>query len=121
MKRLPIRMLIEKEQLATLLYLALSLFLAIKIAPGVGTGGQAPLLGQSSAPWIFGPVQFLLFYFPPWIAAILFPLILILTLVFLPWINKCLGDRITRALIAVFSGTIFLLLVGFMLKEQVIL
>lgn len=121
MKRLPIRLLIEREQLATLLYIALSLFLSLKIAPGMGTSGQAPLLGQAAAPWIFGPVQFLLFYFPTWISAILFPMILILSLVFLPWINTYLGDRMTRVFFAVLSGTIFLLLVGFMLKEQVTL
>jgi len=84
MKRLPIRMLIEKEGIAALIYLALSLFLAIKVVPGVGTSGQAPLVGQAAAPWIFGPVQVLLFYVSPWISAILFPFLIISTLVILP-------------------------------------
>lgn len=121
MKRLPIQMLIEKEWLATLVYLALSLFLAIEIAPGVGTNAQTPLLGQAAAPWVFGPIQFLLFYFPTWIATILFPLILILALAFLPWINRLIGDRMTRVLMTFLSGTILILLIGFMLKERVTL
>ncbi|MEA4900899.1 hypothetical protein [Desulfitobacterium sp.] len=121
MKRLPIRILIEKEELAILLYMALSLLLALAIGPEVGTSGQAPLVGQAAAPWIFGPVQFLLFYFSPWISAIFFPVIFILTLAFLPWINAFIGDRMTRVLIAILSGTILILLIGFMFKEQVTL
>lgn len=121
MNRSPLRALIEKEGIASLLYLAFSLFLAIKVVPGVGTSGQVPLVGQAAAPWIFGPVQVLLFYFPPWIAAILFPILILSPLVFLPWISGYLGEKAGRTLFAVIGVTLLVLLLGFMLKERVIL
>lgn len=119
MKRLPIQSLAEKEKLATLIYLAFSLFLAIKAVPGVGTSNQAPPIGQAAAPWIFGPVQVLLFYFSPWISAILFPVIILSAFISLPWINKRYGDKVTRGVIMVISGTLLILLIWFMVKEQV--
>lgn len=115
---MPIRQLIEKEGIAALLFLAANLLLAITIQPGIGTGRKAPLVGTAAAPWIFGPVQILLYYFPPWLAALAFPLLVILVFSSLPWLSEYIGEKRSRTVFLMLGLLISLLLVLFMLKEH---
>lgn len=117
MERLPIKRLIEKEGIATLLFLVFCTALALKFAPGVGSSNLAPAVGHAVAPWIFGPVQILLLYLPAWLGAIFFPVIIIAGLSGLPWLVARFGVRFGHSVFITLLGSILVLLMVFFAKE----
>lgn len=117
MERLPLKRLSEKEEIATLLFLVFCTALALKFTPGVGSSTLAPAVGHAVAPWIFGPIQILLLYLPPWLGAIIFPVILIAGLSGLPWLVARFGVRFGQSVFMMLLGSILLLLIVFFLKE----
>ncbi|ODA40206.1 hypothetical protein [Desulfosporosinus sp. BG] len=117
MARSPIKHLIAKEGIASIFFLVFCQALALKFAAGIGTSNQAPSVEHAVAPWIFGPFQILLLYLPPWLGALLFPLIVIAGLAGLPWIADYWGVKSGQRIFMILGGTVILLLIWFMMKE----
>lgn len=117
MERLPIKRLVEKEGIATLLFLAFCTALALKFAPGVGSSNSSPAVGHAAAPWIFGPIQILLLYLPAWFGAIFYPAILIAGIFGLPWLVARFGIKFGHSVFMTLLGSVFVLLLVFFLKE----
>ncbi|MFZ3102197.1 MAG: hypothetical protein WA131_03970 [Desulfitobacteriaceae bacterium] len=117
MARLPIKHLIEKEGIASIFFLVFCTALALKFPTGVGTSNQAPAVSYVVAPWIFGPFQILLLYLPPWLGAIVFPIILIIGLSGLPWFVDFWGVKLGQRIFIIFFGIVLVLLMWFMVKE----
>ncbi|SPF31515.1 putative membrane protein [Candidatus Desulfosporosinus infrequens] len=117
MARSPIKHLIEKEGIAALFFLVFCTALALKFPAGVGTSNQAPSVSHAVAPWIFGPFQILLLYLPPWLGALVFPLLLIAGVAGLPWLVDLWGVKSGQRIFVVFFGLIMILLIWFMVKE----
>ncbi len=83
-----------------------------------------PLLtpNPAKAPWYFLGLQELLHYFPPVVAGVLMPALVVLALVVIPYFNvnvesKPLWSNARPAKLAIFAGTIAALLVFFGLYE----
>jgi len=117
MSRLPIQKLKEKEGIATLFFLVVCTALALKFPPSVGTSNQAPAVTHAVAPWIFGPFQILLLYLPPWIGALIAPILIVVGLAGLPWLEDFLGAKWGRGIFTFFFSLVVFLLLCFMLKE----
>lgn len=117
MSRSPIRHLMEKEGIAAIFFVVFCTALALKFPAGVGTSNQAPSVGHAVAPWIFGPFQMLLLYLPPWIGALIFPIIIIAGLSALPWIVDYLGVKSGQWIFGLIVGIVIVLLIWFMVKE----
>ena len=117
MERSPIKKLVEKEGIATLVFLIFCTALALKFAPGVGSSNLAPAVGHAVAPWIFGPIQILLLYLPSWLGAIFYPVIVIAGLFGLPWLVDRFGVKFGHSVFITLFGSTLVLLVVFFLKE----
>ncbi|MDR3542331.1 MAG: hypothetical protein P4L69_15420 [Desulfosporosinus sp.] len=117
MARSPIKHLIEKEGIAALFFLAFCTALALKFPAGVGTSNQASSVTHAVAPWIFGPFQILLLYLPPWLGALVFPLLLIAGLAGLPWLVDFLGVKSAQRIFGILFGLVMILLIWFMVQE----
>lgn len=117
MERSPIKRLVEKEGIATLLFLVFCIALALMFTPSVGTSNQAPAVGHAVAPWIFGPIQILLLYLPTWLGAIIFPVIIIAGFSAFPWLVSRFGVKFGHSVFKTLFGSILVLLVAFFLKE----
>ena len=117
MARSPIKHLIEKEGIAALFFVVFCTALALKFPAGVGTSNQAPTVSHAVAPWIFGPFQMLLLYLPPWLGALVFPVLLIAGLAGLPWLVDFLGVKSGQRIFVVLFGVIMVLLMWFILQE----
>lgn len=118
MERQPIKDLIEKEVIATLLFLSVGFALALLFAPGVGTSNLAPAVEHAGAPWIFGPIQILLLYLPPWLGALIYPVIIIAGLFGFPWLVERYGVKFGQSVIILLMSSIFVLLIAFFIKES---
>lgn len=111
MERSPIKRLIEKEGISGILFLVFCMALALYFPAGVGTSNRAPTVLHAVAPWIFGPFQILLLYLPPWLGALLFPLIILAGLSGLPWLIKYVGETWGQRFFGfLFFSVIFLLI-----------
>lgn len=117
MARSPIKHLIEKEGIASIFFLVFCTALALKFPADVGTSNQAPSVAHAVAPWIFGPFQILLLYLPPWIGALIFPIIIIAGLSGLPWLVDYLGVKSGQRIFIILFGIVIVLLMWFMVKE----
>lgn len=117
MARLPIKDLIEKEGIASLLFLVFCTALALIFMASVGTSNQAPSVSHAFAPWIFGPFQILLLYLPPWLGALIFPIIIITGLAGLPWLVGYWGEKWGERIFSVIFSLVIVLLIWFMVKE----
>ncbi|HEX3015628.1 MAG TPA: hypothetical protein VHQ46_04530 [Desulfobacteria bacterium] len=117
MDRVPGRQLWQKEGIASVLFLAATIILALMLPAAVGTSPQAPAATHTIAPWIFGPIQVLLLYLPPWLGAVLLPLAAIIFLLGYPWISKAIGSAAARGLFFSLLVVSALLLLWFMVKE----
>lgn len=117
MARSSLKHLIEREGIATLFFLVFCTALALEFPAGVGTSNQAPSVSHAVAPWIFGPFQVLLLYLPPWLGALVFPIIVITGLAGLPWFIELWGVKLARRIFALLSGTVIVLLLWFIVKE----
>lgn len=117
MSRLPIKNLKEKEGITAIFFLVFCTALALKLPVGVGTSNLAPPVGHAAAPWIFGPFQILLLYFPPWLGAIVFPLVLVAGLTSLPWLAQYRDGKAGRCMASILLSMVIVLLIWFMLKE----
>ena len=117
MARSSIKYLKEKEGIATLLFLVACLVLALKFTPSVGTSNQAPFASHAVAPWIFGPFQVLLLYFPPWLGALVIPAIIIAGFAMLPWLADYFGTKWGQRIFLTLFGSVIFLLLWFMIKE----
>lgn len=117
MERQPIKDLIEKEEIATLLFLAGCFALALIFTPTVGSSNLAPAMEHAGAPWIFGPIQILLLYFPPWLGAIVYPVIIIAGFFSFPWLVERFGVKFSHSVFITLFSSIFILLVVFFIKE----
>jgi len=117
MARSPIKHLIEKEGLVTIFFLVFCMALALKFTASVGTSNTAPAVSHAVAPWIFGPFQILLLYLPPWIGALVFPMIIIIGLAGLPWLVDYLGEKSGQRIFMTLIATVMVLLIWFMVKE----
>lgn len=115
--RSPIRHLIEKEGIASILFIVMCTALALRFSASVGTSNSAPAVTHAVAPWIFGPFQILLLYLPPWIGALVFPLIIIVGLAALPWLVGYLGEKTGERIFSLFFSLVILLLIWFMVVE----
>src|SRR5665648_329351 len=93
MARSPIKHLIEKEGIVSILFIVFCTALALTFPAGVGTSNLAPFASHAVAPWIFGPFQILLLYLPPWLGALMVPLLIIIGLAALPWLVGYLGEK----------------------------
>ena len=117
MARSPIKHLIEKEGIASIFFVIVCMVLALKFSAGVGTSNQAPSVSHAVAPWIFGPFQILLLYLPPWLGAIVLPIIVIVGLLGLPWLVDFLGVKTGQRTFVVLYAMVMVLLMWFMVKE----
>ena len=117
MARSPIKQLMEKEGIASIFFLVFCMALALKFPAGVGTSNQAPAVAHAVAPWIFGPFQVLLLYFPSWLGAIIFPIIIVAGLAGLPWIVDFCGVKWGQRIFLILCGTVMVLIMWFILKE----
>lgn len=117
MARSPLKHLIEKEGIASIFFLVFCMALALKFPAGVGTSNQAPAVKHAVAPWIFGPFQVLLLYLPPWLGALVFPMIFIAGLVGLPWLVDFWGVKLGQRIFMILCGMVIVLLIWFMVKE----
>lgn len=117
MNRLPRQRLEDREWIAGIIFLTICFALGLFFAPQVGTSVQAPLIEKAAAPWIFGPVQILLLYFPSWFGAILFPGLIVVILISLPWIAKRFGEAAGRWIFIFLNALIIILLVIFLGKQ----
>ncbi|KUO71235.1 MAG: hypothetical protein APF81_24375 [Desulfosporosinus sp. BRH_c37] len=117
MARTSIKHLIEKEGIASILFLVFCTALALTFTASVGTSNQAPSASHAVAPWIFGPIQILLLYIPPLIGALFFPIIIIAGLAGLPWLVNYLGERSGERIFSVFFCLVIVLLFWFMVQE----
>ncbi|HZK85962.1 MAG TPA: hypothetical protein VFC58_15135 [Desulfosporosinus sp.] len=117
MARSPIKHLIEKEGIASILFIVFCTALALKFTAGVGTSNLAPSVSHAVAPWIFGPFQILLLYLPPWIGALIFPLLMIGGLAALPWLVDYLGAKSGLRIFMTLIVTVLVLLIWFIFKE----
>ncbi|HZW82110.1 MAG TPA: hypothetical protein VFF14_01635 [Candidatus Deferrimicrobium sp.] len=111
MERVSSKNLFIKEVIATLIFLTCIILLSLLWQAGVGANPNTQLVEKVAAPWIFGPVQVLLIYLPAWIAGLIIPGMIILTLSCLPWVSKLLGEKVARlAFTFVIISILFLLL-----------
>jgi len=117
MARSPIKHLMEKEGIAAIFFVVFCTALALKFPAGVGTSNQAPLVGHAVAPWIFGPFQILLLYLPPWLGALILPIIIIAGLAGLPWLVEYWGGESGQWIFSLLAGVVIVLLIWFMVKE----
>jgi len=117
MARSPIQKLKEKEGIASLFFLVVCTALALKFPPEVGTSNQAPAVTHAVAPWIFGPFQILLLYLPPWIGALMVPMLIVTGLAGLPWLVDYLGAKWGRGIFTILFSFVVFLLLWFMVKE----
>ena len=117
MARLPIRHLMEKEGIASLFFLAFGVGLALKFPASVGSSNQAPSVSHAVAPWIFGPFQILLLYFPPQVGALLIPILIIAGISGLPWLSEVLGVKWGRGIFIALYGFVCVLLIWFIVIE----
>lgn len=117
MARSPLKHLIEKEGIAALFFLVFCAALALKFPAGVGTSNQAPAVAHAVAPWIFGPFQVLLLYLPPWLGALVLPLIFIAGLAGLPWLVDLWGVKSGQRIFILLSGMVIVLMLWYMVKE----
>lgn len=117
MARSSIKQLIEKEGIASIFFLVFCLALALKFPAGVGTSNQAPAVAHAVAPWIFGPFQVLLLYFPPWFGAVIFPILFVAGLAGLPWIGGFCGVKWGQRIFLILCGLVMVLLLGFIFIE----
>lgn len=115
--RSPIKYLIEKEGIASIFFLVFCTALALKFPAGVGTSNLAPSAAHAVAPWIFGPFQILLLYLPPWLGAIMFPIILIAGLSGLPWLVDFWGVKTGQRIFIILFAMVIALLMWFMVQE----
>ncbi len=116
MARSPIKHLIEKEGIASIFFVVVCTALALKFSASVGTSNLAPSVSHAVAPWIFGPFQILLLYLPPWMGALVSPLIMIAGLAGLPWLGY-LGEKTGERIFSLFFSLVIVLLIWFMVKE----
>lgn len=86
--RVPIQSLMTLEKIATLGFLLFCLILALLSPAPIERGPEAPPLEHTAAPWIFWPIQTLLLVLPAWLAGLVIPILVVLTLMGLPWLNK---------------------------------
>lgn len=117
MARSPIKRLIEKEGIVSILFIVVCTALALTFSAGVGTSNLAPAVSHAVAPWIFGPFQILLLYLPLWIGALIFPIIVIVVLAGLPWLVNYLGEKSGERIFSIFFCLVIVLLIWFMVKE----
>jgi len=117
MARSPLKHLIEKEGIASIFFLVFCMALALKFPAGVGTSNQAPSVAHAVAPWIFGPFQILLLYFPPWLGALVFPIILIIGLAGLPWLVGFWGIKSGQRIFMILGGMVIVLQIWFVVQE----
>lgn len=117
MSRSPIKHLIEKEGIASIFFVVFCMVLALKFTASVGTSNQAPAASHAVAPWIFGPFQILLLYFPAWIGALVFPLLIMGGVAGLPWLVQYLGEKSGERIFSVFFSFVIVLLIWFMVQE----
>jgi len=117
MARSPIKHLIEKEGIVAIFFMVFCIALAIKFTASVGTSNLAPSASHAVAPWIFGPFQMLLLYLPPWLGALVFPIIMIGVLAGLPWLVDYLGEKLGRRIFVTLIVTVVALLIWFMVQE----
>jgi len=117
MARSPIKHLIEKEGIASIFFLVFCTALALKFTASVGTSNQAPSVPHAGAPWIFGPFQMLLLYLPPWLGALVFPILIIGGLAGLPWLANYWGEKSSRRIFMALMVTVMALLIWFMVQE----
>ncbi|OLN32796.1 hypothetical protein [Desulfosporosinus metallidurans] len=117
MARSPIRHLKEKEGIATLFFLVVCTALALEFTPSVGTSNLAPAVTHAVAPWIFGPFQVLLLYLPPWLGALIVPILIISGFSGLPWLVDYIGIKWGQMIFSTLFGFVLLLLLWFMVKE----
>ncbi len=117
MARSSIKRLIEIEGIAAILFIVFCTALALMFPASVGTSNQAPAASHAVAPWIFGPFQMLLLYLPPWIGALIFPLIIIVGLAGLPWFVNYLSEKSGERIFSLFFSLVIGLLLWFMVAE----
>ena len=117
MARSPIKYLKEKEGIAALFFLVICTALALTFPPSVGTSNQAPAAAHAVAPWIFGPFQMLLLYLPPWLGALMVPIIILAGLAGLPWLVDYLGVKWGSGIFITLIGFVLVLLLWFRVKE----
>lgn len=117
MARSPIKHLIEKEGIVSILFIVVCTALALTFSAGVGTSNLAPSISHAVAPWIFGPFQILLLYLPLWIGALIFPIIVIAGLAGLPWLVNYLGEKSGERIFSIFFCLVIVLLIWFMVEE----
>jgi len=117
MARSPIKHLIEKEGIVSIFFVVFCIVLALKFTASVGTSNQAPFASHAVAPWIFGPFQILLLYLPPWIGALVFPIIITAGLAGLPWLVDYLGEKSGERIFSIFFSLVIVLLIWYMVKE----
>lgn len=117
MARSPLKHLIEKEGIAAILFIVFCTALALAFPAGVGTSNLAPSVTHAVAPWIFGPFQILLLYLPPWLGALIFPLLIIGGLAGLPWLVDYLGAKSGQRIFMTLIVIVMALLIWFMVKE----
>ena len=87
--RVPLEELIGREYAAAFIVLGLLFALATWRVVPVGTAADAAARDYVRAPWIFGGIQQLLYFLPPWVAGLAFPLATFLCFLTLPkWSRK---------------------------------
>lgn len=117
MTRSPMKDLKQNEGIAALVFLIVCTVLALVRTPSVGTGNLAPAVAHAVAPWIFGPFQVLLLYLPPWLGALVVPLLLIIGFAGVPWLAHFWGDKWARGLFSTLFGLVLTLLIWYMVRE----
>lgn len=117
MARSPIKHLIEKEGIVSILFVVFCIALALQFTASVGTSNQAPSVSHAVAPWIFGPFQILLLYLPPWIGALIFPTLIIAGLAGLPWLVGYLGEKTGERIFSISFCLVIVLLIWFVVQE----
>ncbi|HOV87318.1 MAG: hypothetical protein KBH99_07820 [Syntrophobacteraceae bacterium] len=97
-KQVARRELVAREFLC-MLFLSVALMAVSLISPvGYAPLGLEPQAGgEVSAPWLVVWLQVLLRYFPPLLAGIFFPLLILALITFLPWLPRA-GEEIPRRL-----------------------
>lgn len=103
-ERVWLETLIEREYIAAFIVLGILMGLTVlKVVP-VGTAVGAPASEQVKAPWVFGGIQQLLLFWPPWLAGLVLPLCsFLIFLTFPKWI-KAIGERKARGIIYALMG-----------------
>lgn len=86
--RVPIQSLMSLEKIASLGFILFCLTLALLSPAPIDRSPEAPPLEHTVAPWIFWPIQTLLLVLPAWLAGLFIPIVIVLILVSLPWLNK---------------------------------